>query len=267
MGKKGKLRTTNTISHAQISKWFAMATESMQIKDWNGVIEICKRILLHSPKKSTDRADALSYLGNAYAMKQEFGAAFQALSEALTMTPADAFLWFNRGLTDRYLSLTGQSVRDLEKAVSLLQDTTMLRKFKDELKFSENIVRTELSTRNKGFTLEQLIKQQEYFYQGNSLMLERKWAEAEHAFKNAIIMSDCLPNPQGNLGICLMMQRRFDEAEAALRRALEIDKKYALAKQNLKVLDDVRSGGPLPDFTITEPFKGKTSVSMTVYKK
>ena len=267
MGKKRKLKTTNITSSTQINMWFAMATESMKIKDWDGVIQICKQILLHLPKKSNDRADALSYLGNAYAMQQEFGAAYQALGEALTITPKDAFLWFNRGLTDRYLSLTGQSVRDLEKAVSLLQDTTMLRKFRDELRFSEKIAQSELSIRHKGFTLEQLIQQQEYFYQGNNLMLERKWAEAEQAFKNAIMMSDCLPNPQGNLGICLMMQRRFDEAEVALKRALEIDKKYDLAKQNLKILADVKTGGPLPDFTFTEPFKGKTKVSMTVYKE
>lgn len=267
MGKKRKLSATNTASSAQVSIWFDMATESMQIKDWEGVIEICKQILLHLPKKSKDRADALSYLGNAYVMMQEFRSAYQALSEALTITPKDAFLWFNRGLTDRYLSLTGKSVRDLEKALSLLQDTTMQRKFRDELRFSEKIAQSELSTRHKGFTLEQLIQQQEYFYQGNSLMLERKWAEAEQAFKNAIMMSDCLPNPQGNLGICLMMQRRFDEAEMALKRALEIDNKYDLAKQNLKILADVKMGGPLPDFTFTETFKGKTKVSMTVYKE
>lgn len=267
MGKKGRNRTTSITPPAQVGIWFALATESMQNKDWESVIEICKRILLHLPKKSTDRADALSYLGNAYAMQQEFGSAYQALSEALTITPKDAFLWFNRGLTDRYLSLTGQSVRDLEKAVFFLQDKIMQRKFGDELKFSEKIAQSELSTRHSGFTLDQLIQQQEYFYQGNSLMLERKWEEAEHAFKNAIMMSDCLPNPQGNLGICLMMQRRFDEAEIALKRALEIDKKYDLAKQNLKILADVKTGGPLPDFAFTEPFKGKTKVSMTILKE
>ncbi|HAE60505.1 MAG TPA: hypothetical protein DCG54_13630 [Anaerolineae bacterium] len=62
MGKKRKLKTTNITSSAQINIWFAMATKSMQIKDWDGVIEICKQILLHLPKKSNDRADALSYL-------------------------------------------------------------------------------------------------------------------------------------------------------------------------------------------------------------
>jgi len=93
----------------------------MKIEDWQGVIENCQRLLRVLPKKSSERAEALAYLGNAYAMQQEFEAAYQALSEALTITPQDAFLWFNRGLTDRYLVLLGQSVRDLEKAVLLLQ--------------------------------------------------------------------------------------------------------------------------------------------------
>ena len=49
-------------------------------------------------------------------------------------------------------------------------------------------------------------------------------------------MGDCLPQPWGNLGICLMMQERYDEAEEALKRALVIDPKYAIAKNNLAAL-------------------------------
>jgi hypothetical protein len=41
-----------------------------------------------------------------------------------------------------------------------------------------------------------------------------------------------------------MMQERYDEAEAALKRSLEIDPKYTLAKSNFAALPDFRRTGP-----------------------
>src|SRR5207302_9348374 len=55
-----------------------------------------------------------------------------------------------------------------------------------------------------------------------------------------------LPQYWGNLGVSLIMQNRYEEAEAALRRALEIDPHYTLARTNLEKIPDVRrAGGPL----------------------
>ncbi|NNJ11672.1 tetratricopeptide repeat protein [Chloroflexales bacterium ZM16-3] len=65
-----------------------------------------------------------------------------------------------------------------------------------------------------------------------------------------------LPQPWGNLGICLMMQRMFDEAEDALRRALEIDPKYTIARQNLAGMPAIRASGILPRIKTTHPLKG-----------
>jgi Flp pilus assembly protein TadD len=96
------------------------------------------------------------------------------------------------------------------------------------------------------------------------------WREAELNFRKEIALADVLPQPQGNLGICLMMQHRLDEAETALKRALEIDGEYDLARQNLKMLSEVHRTGRLPaGFTINEPMAGrgaKTSVTMIKQK-
>lgn len=40
------------------------------------------------------------------------------------------------------------------------------------------------------------------------------------------------------------MQERYDEAEAALKRALAIDRRYKIAKNNLKFLAEARRTGP-----------------------
>src|SRR5713226_10697111 len=113
-----------------------------------------------------------------------------------------------------------------------------------------------LKLRGPNFTLDQLIEQEDHFQNGLQLTEAGQWQEAKQAFQASIDMGDCLPQPWGNLGICLMMQERYDEAEAALKRALVIDPTYTLAKDNLALLADTRRTG-LPDtVAINQPFKG-----------
>ena len=52
------------------------------------------------------------------------------------------------------------------------------------------------------------------------------------------------------------MQERYDEAERALKRAIEIDPKYTIAKQNLTALPEIRRKGPPDIVVMSEPFKG-----------
>ena len=86
-------------------------------------------------------------------------------------------------------------------------------------------------------------------------MAKKRWQDAEQTFRKIIAMADVLPQPNGNLGIMLMMQRRWDESEAALRRALEIDPGYQLARDNLARLEKSRKTGKLPEeLIITTPF-------------
>ncbi len=95
-----------------------------------------------------------------------------------------------------------------------------------------------------------------------------KGEEAQQAFQASIAMGDCLPQPWGNLGICLIMQERYDEAEAALRRALVIDPKYTLAKNNLAALPEFRRTGPPTMVALNEPFKhSKLKQSITFIKE
>lgn len=76
-------------------------------------------------------------------------------------------------------------------------------------------------------------------------------------------MGDCLPQPWGNLGSCLMMQERFDEAEAAWKRALEVDSTYDLAKHNLNLLPRIRKEGLPYHGLIRDPMK-ETKIKQTI---
>ncbi len=92
-------------------------------------------------------------------------------------------------------------------------------------------------------------------------MEQEAWSEAEKRLREVIAMGDVLPQPWGNLGLCLLMQQRYDEAEEALKRALEIDADYELARANLALVERARSGDMVPRMVMSDPFaKAKRSI-------
>jgi tetratricopeptide (TPR) repeat protein len=195
-------------------------------------------------------------MGGAYMMQEQYDGAYAALSEALTLKSDDAMLWFNHGMTARYTMRLVESLRDLERAAEIDTEHILDPKLADALAFARSAAESERALRGPSFTLNQLAAQEESFQQAGTQMEQGRWAEAEALFRQVITVADVLPQPWGNLGICLLMQRKFNEAEAALRRALEIDPKYALARQNLAGMPAIRSSGILPQIGITHPLKG-----------
>ncbi len=228
----------------------------------------CERLLNYLPKSAPQRVDALEQLGTAQGMLQNFPQSYAAYTEALSLDPNNAELWFNRGMASRFTSRFGRSLRDYERAKELNIRPELAKKPEKELKFARELAEKTLKLRGPDFTLDQLIEQEGLFQDGLQLMEAGEWEKAEQAFRTAIAMGDCLPQPWGNLGISLMMQERYDEAEAALRRALVIDPRYKLAKENLAALPGIRRTGIPPMVDIKEPFKdSKLKQSITFIKE
>lgn len=69
--------------------------------------------------------------------------------------------------------------------------------------------------REPDFTVDQLIEHEKLFQQGLLLMGSERYEKAGQAFQASIALGDCLPQPWGNLGACLMMQEHYEESEAA----------------------------------------------------
>jgi len=115
--------------------------------------------------------------------------------------------------------------------------------------------------------MDQLIEHQECFRRGLNLAKKDKWEESEQAFRQLIEMGGgCLPQVWGNLGASLLIQHKYDEAEVALKRALEIDPEYTLARNNLEKLPDIqRTKGPL-EMEIDGPSTENRKQTITFYK-
>lgn len=243
------------------------AQERLFAEDYPAVIAICKQLLTVLPATSPQRADALHYLSNAYGLLKRFEEAYQAALETVRINRKDAVYWYNLGQSARITMRTGESLTYFEHAAELETKPERRKQCLEEVKFARKLVRSELKLRGPQFTLDDLIEQQGLFRDGVAAMEAEQWAEAEDAFRRAIAMGDVLPQPWGNLGLALMMQRRFDEAEAALRRALEIDPQYELARQNLANLPSIRDAAALPAVAISDPMAGVTIHRDIVFEK
>ena len=264
MSKKSRRRTKRKprarrrgwlVSPAQVDALLDRTEVQIVEEDYEGAVRTARRVLRYVPKGSAPYAEAQERLAAGLTMLQDFEAAYEALSRALEVQPESALLWYNRGLVCRYTMRSGQSVRDLERAVALETTPVLTERPEEALAFSRGLAESEMALRGPGFTLEQLIEQQEAYQQAIELMDAEHWAEARAAFRQVIEMGDCLPQPWGNLGACLIMQERYDEAKAALRRALEVDPDYELARENLEKLPHYRQSGP-PSMRIRSPFEG-----------
>lgn len=251
------------VGRQQVEDWESLATQQMMRKDYDGALRTCKRIFQYVPKKDKVTAEVLGMVGAVYAMQKEFEGSYQTLTQAIEINPDDAVLFYNRGLAALYTSRTGQALLDLEQAVLLEGQGKMTAEIQEKAVFARKVAASELVLRGKDFTLAQLTEQQELFQRGNRLSGQGKWQEAEECFRKSIAMGDCLPQPQGNLGICLAMQKRFNEAEAAYKRALEIDPGYERAKENMKNLAYMRAHpDEKPEYEITTPFQdAKTGIT------
>ena len=237
-----------------LDKWLTKASLQLQREDYGRVIMTCQRVLRSVADNSPRRAEALRYMGTAHAMKNENQQAFDAFSEALALEPNEFDLWYNRGLASLFTSRIGQAFKDFSKAATLCTERSYKRRILERIEFAENAAREECALRGPDFTLEQLIEQEESVQQGVALMDQEAWSDAEKTFRDVIAIGDVLPQPWGNLGICLLMQQRYDEAEEALKQALEIDADYKLAQANLAMLERARSGGIAPRVAMSDPF-------------
>lgn len=220
----------------QINSTLEQAVAAMQDGQYERAILLCNGVLVLAPAHSFVRAEVLNTLGAAQMMTHRFHEAYQTFSEAVQILPADAYLWYNRGFASRYTMRFGQSLLDFEQAVVQEGNGSAAGHYREVAQQAANLAQQYLQMRRPGFTLEQLIEQEDQFQQAVQAMEAEQWGQAEEHLRRVIWMSDNLPQPWCNLGVCLMVQGNYAAAERALERALALKPDYEHARENMAVL-------------------------------
>lgn len=240
-----------------------LATMFYQIQEeqYEEAIKNGEMLLNYLPKNSPLLADALDLLGSAYAATENYIKNYEVTDALVALQPNDPVAWYNHGLASFFTSRIGHAVRDFDRAEAL--DTTgMLASSSDGTEMVDTVRmlgKDALERRGENFTLDQLIQQENIYQQGLKYMDERKWQEAEDAFRKTVAIADVLPQPWANIAGTLILRERYDEAEIALKRALEIDPDYELAKHNLRRLPELRKNGLPEEVSFYDPFVGSTT--------
>ena len=177
--------------------------EQMLQGDFEGAINMCEPLQDILPKRSPYRVEVLALLGLSHSMLQHFPESYDIFTEALTLDPDNAELWYNHGLACHFTTRDGQAVRDFERAIELLgtDKGALSQKFAKELESSRKEAQETMELLGEHITLDQLIEHEEAFQHGLSMMRVSKWKEAEQAFRQVIEGSDRLPQYWGNLGV------------------------------------------------------------------
>src|SRR5712691_11624675 len=92
----------------QVDKQIDLAGHQIFIRDYVHAVETCERVLRYFPKYASQRAQVLGFLGIAQGMLENFPESYDAYTEALSLEPDNADLWYNRGMASRFTSRFGQ---------------------------------------------------------------------------------------------------------------------------------------------------------------
>jgi tetratricopeptide (TPR) repeat protein len=212
-----------------------------------------RRALRLVPAGMSPRDVILYNLGTVYARGGRAEEAYEHFQAAIAVNAARPEYWFNLAMSCKHTLRLGRAQRTLEQCLELPMEKALRDLAHEELNAVRGMVAHELSIRPEGFSIDQLIEQSDAFQAGCAAMEAKQWPKAAGLFRQVIGMADVVPQPQGNLGLCLLMMGRYDEAEEALRRALEIEPGYAFAQHNLKMLERTRKEGGKPDSVVMPP--------------
>ena len=199
----------------------------------NGSVRAAKEEL-HRMLEQHPESGAVNFgLGVLAGLEGDNRTALIYLDEAVRLSPEMAEAWFNKGIAHQ----------------KLLQIIPMTISFQEALEFAEpgdgfveharDLVETvrNMARDDFGLDLETYVASGLIFDRGFQKMREQKWLEGIAEMRRVIELNPRSNQAFGNMGTCLIQLGRVTEAREALREALRLAPDYAVAKENLKIIE------------------------------
>jgi tetratricopeptide (TPR) repeat protein len=150
-------RTDRQISSQILKQSIMLTREQMLQGDFADAINTCETLLDILPKRSPFRVEVLALLGLSHSMLQHFPESYDIFTEALTLDPDNAELWYNHGLACHFTTRDGQALHDFERAIELLGTGKgeLSQKFAKELESSRKEAQETMELLGEHITLDQ----------------------------------------------------------------------------------------------------------------
>src|ERR1039457_2615015 len=96
--KQSKDKKKFTASLSPVNKYLDLIGRQIFQGNYAEAVVTCELLLNYLPRHAPQRIDVLDQLGTAQAMLHNFPQSYAAYTEALSLDPTIAELWFNRGM-------------------------------------------------------------------------------------------------------------------------------------------------------------------------
>ena len=209
----------------------------------NGNLEKGEELLTEILKKHPEFHGVQYGMGTVQAMKGHYEESIIYFDKALEIFPYFIEAWFNRGVSYQKMLDVGNTIKSFQKVVEFGDPKEPFVVSALELLHSQE----EITARETGLSLEQLLESEEVFDKAFLNMKDKKYEKAILGFEKVLAQNPNHPQSHGNIGLCYAYLEKKEEALAAYERALGLDPEYAPAQQNKLALLSLQDGERLQD--------------------
>jgi Flp pilus assembly protein TadD len=196
-----------------------------------------RRRLARFVRAHPEHAEAQSALGVCLLELGCHDEAAEHLREAARLEPAEALHRWNLAAVGKAAERMGGAYLALRDYLALADDSDGAAERRGEAKSFVRAYERMLRESHPGVPLSDVLRGEELFARAYAALSEGRAAEAQRGFEEVLTLVPRHYPSWGNLGAAHLAQAQKDEAARCLRRALELNPDYAVARQNLALLE------------------------------
>jgi tetratricopeptide (TPR) repeat protein len=187
-----------------------------------------------------EHAEGRSALGVCLLELRELEAAFMHLKEAARLEPTESLHRWNLAAAAKQAERMGGAYLALREYLTLTDDAQGAAERRSEARSFVRAYERMLRESYPGVPLSDVLRGEELFARAYAALSEGRPGDAQRGFEEVLELVPRHYPSWGNLGAAYLALERKDEAARCLRRALELNPDYAVARQNLALLEDAR---------------------------
>jgi tetratricopeptide (TPR) repeat protein len=202
-----------------------------------GKPKAARRRLQRFIRNHPNHAEGRSALGVCLIHLNDFDGAIVHLREAARIEPDEALHRWNVAAACKQADRLGGAYLGLRDYLKLDDDTDGARDRRSEARSFVRAYEKMLRDSHPGVPLDDYLRGEELFARAYAALSEGRPDDALRGFEEVLALVPRHYPSWGNLGAAYLALERKEEAQRCLRRALELNPEYAVARKNLQLLD------------------------------